>query len=298
VRQLPTGTVTFLFTDIEGSTRLLKRLGARYSDLLDQHHGLLRKVFAEFHGREVDTQGDALFVAFPRAKDAVASAVAAQQALASHAWPDDADVRVRMGLHTGEPIVGTDRYVGLGVHMAARVCSAGHGGQILLSSVTRALVEDELPEGTSLRDLGEHVLKDLERPERLFQVAVEGLPQRFPPLKTAPRTDLEPTAALEFRILGPLQVIRAGEDVPLGTRKQRTVLALLLLEAGRVVPTGRLSEELWQGRPPHSAAVTLRSYVSRLRSCCAPTRMLLPVVAATCSKPTTRASTLSVSSDW
>ncbi len=193
VRELPTGTVTFLFTDIEGSTRLLKRLGARYADVLEEHHRLLRRVFAEFDGREVDTQGDALFVAFPRAKDAVAGAVAAQQALAAHAWPDEVDVRVRMGLHTGEPIVGSDRYVGLGVHTAARVCSTGHGGQILLSSVTRALVEDDLPECTSLRDLGEHLLKDLERPERLYQLAVEGLPQQFPALKAT-----EPSAGSAF----------------------------------------------------------------------------------------------------
>jgi predicted ATPase/DNA-binding SARP family transcriptional activator/class 3 adenylate cyclase len=266
VRALPTGTVTFLFTDIEGSTRLLKRLGARYADVLEQHHLLLRQVFAEFDGREVDSQGDALFVAFPRAKDAVAGAVAAQQALAAHAWPDDVDVRVRMGLHTGEPIVGTDHYVGLGVHTAARVCSVGHGGQILLSSVTRALVEDDLPERTSLRDLGEHLLKDLERPERIFQLGVEGLPQQFPALKTTQSAGGEPVRSLEFRILGPLQVVRAGDNVPLGARKQRTVLALLLLEAGRVVPTDRLTEELWQGRPPESAGVTLRAYVSRLRT--------------------------------
>jgi class 3 adenylate cyclase/tetratricopeptide (TPR) repeat protein len=193
VHELPTGTVTFLFTDIEGSTRLLKQLGARYADVLEEHHRLLRRVFAESDGREVDTQGDALFVAFPRAKDAVAGAVAAQQALAAHDWPDGVGVRVRMGLHTGEPTVGSDRYVGLGVHTAARVCSAGHGGQILLSSVTRALVEDDLPEGTSLQDLGEHLLKDLERPERLFQLAVEGLPQQFPALKTT-----EPSAGSAF----------------------------------------------------------------------------------------------------
>jgi class 3 adenylate cyclase len=193
VRALPTGTVTFLFTDIEGSTRLLRQLGARYAEVLEEHHRLLRRVFAELDGHEVDTQGDALFVAFPRAKDAVAGAVVAQQALAAHAWPDGVDVRVRMGLHTGEPIVGSDRYVGLGVHTAARVCSAAHGGQILLSSVTRGLVEDDLPEHTSLRDLGEHLLKDLERPERLFQLAIEGLPQQFPALKTA-----EPSAGNAF----------------------------------------------------------------------------------------------------
>jgi class 3 adenylate cyclase len=185
MRELPTGTVTFLFTDIEGSTRLLKRLGPIYADVLDEHNRLLRGVFTEFGGREVDTQGDALFVAFSRAKDAAAAAVEGQRALAAHSWPEGVDVRVRMGLHTGEPLVGTDRYVGIGVHTAARVCAAGHGGQILLSSVTKALLEDELPERTTLRDLGEQLLKDLERPERLFQLAVEGLPQEFPLPKAA-----------------------------------------------------------------------------------------------------------------
>jgi predicted ATPase/DNA-binding SARP family transcriptional activator/class 3 adenylate cyclase len=271
VRELHSGTVTFLFTDIEGSTGLLKRLGARYADVLEEHHRLFRKVFAEFDGREVDTQGDAVFVAFQRAKDAAAGAVAAQQALAAYAWPAGVDLRVRMGLHTGEPVVGSDRYVGMGVHTAARICSAGHGGQILLSNVTRALVEDELPSGTSLRDLGEHVLKDLDRPERLFQLTVEGLRQEFPALKTTkPSGGTEHRIGLEFRILGPLEAVRSGDNVPLGSRKQRTVLALLLLEAGRVVPSDRLIEELWQGRPPESATVTLRSYISRLRSLLGP----------------------------
>ena len=235
VRELPTGTVTFLFTDIEGSTRLLKRLGARYAQVLDEHHRLLRRVLAEFGGHEVDTQGDALFVAFPRAKDAVAGAVAAQQALTDHAWPDAVDVRVRMGLHTGEPIVGSDRYVGLGVHTAARICSAGHGGQILLSSVTRALVEDDLPERTSLRDLGEHLLKDLERPERVFQLVVEGLPHQFPPLKTT-----EPSAASAFvgRANEVGQLVTYLEDALSG----RGRLVLLAGEPG--IGKSRLADEL------------------------------------------------------
>jgi class 3 adenylate cyclase len=184
--ELPSGTVTLLFTDIEGSTRLLEQLGERYAGLLADHHRLLRDVFTRYGGREVDTQGDAFFVAFPRAKDAVAAAVHGQRVLAAHAWPAGVEVRVRMGLHTGEPAVAPDRYVGLGVHRAARISGVGHGGQILLSNATRELIADEVPAGVAVRDLGEHRLKDLGRPERLYQLVVEGLPHQFPPLN-APR---------------------------------------------------------------------------------------------------------------
>jgi YVTN family beta-propeller protein len=182
--ELPSGTVTFLFTDIEGSTALVKQLGRRYSEVLAEHQRILRDTFAAHGGHEVDTQGDSFFVAFRRAKDAVAAAADAQRDLAAHEWPDGADVRVRMGLHTGEPQVGEQRYVGLGVHKAARVGAAGHGGQVLLSRTTRELVEDELPPGVTIRDLGERRLKDLERPERLSQLVIEGLPSEFKPLNT------------------------------------------------------------------------------------------------------------------
>jgi YVTN family beta-propeller protein len=181
----PTGTVTFLFTDIEGSTRLLGELRERYDDVSSTHARLLRQAFDECEGHEIDTQGDAFFVAFARARDAVAAAVAGQRALAAEAWPDGASVRVRMGLHTGEPLVGGDRYVGMGVHRGARIAAAGHGGQVLLSNTTRELVEDELPDDVHLRDLGEHELKDLKRPEHLFQLEIDGLPSEFPPLRTA-----------------------------------------------------------------------------------------------------------------
>jgi alpha-glucoside transport system substrate-binding protein len=179
---LPAGTVTFLFTDIEGSTRLLKQLGAGYADVLAEHQRILRACFDAHHGREVDTQGDSFFVAFARAGDAVASAVAAQRALQAHAWPDGAGVRVRMGVHSGEPRASGERYVGFGVHRAARVAAAGHGGQILVSNATRELVEGELEPHTRLRDLGRYRLKDLDRPERLFQVEAEGLQRKFRPL--------------------------------------------------------------------------------------------------------------------
>jgi YVTN family beta-propeller protein len=182
--ELPAGTVTFLFSDIEGSTQLLKELGPRYADALAEHQRILRDAFAAHGGREVDTQGDSFFVAFGRAKDAVAAAADAQRDLAAHPWPGGTMLRVRMGLHTGEPRLGGERYVGLGVHRAARIAAAGHGGQVLLSRTTRDLVEDELPPGVTIRDLGERRLKDMDRPEHLSQLVLEGLQSDFARLKT------------------------------------------------------------------------------------------------------------------
>jgi predicted ATPase/class 3 adenylate cyclase/DNA-binding CsgD family transcriptional regulator len=184
MHHLPLGTVTLLFTDIEGSTRLLEQLGEHYPDVLAECRHLLRTAFHVCGGQEVDTQGDAFFVAFARATDAISAVVAAQRALVAHAWPNGVAIRVRMGLHTGEPQFSAESYVGLDVHRAARIMSAGHGGQVLLSQTTRDLVEHELPEGVSLRDLGEHRLKDLGRPQRLFQLVIAGLPADFPALKT------------------------------------------------------------------------------------------------------------------
>ncbi len=181
---LPTGTVTFLFTDIEGSTRLLQDLREQYTVVLADQRALLRAAFEKWNGREMDTQGDAFFVAFPRAVDAINAVVDAQGALATHAWPHGARVRVRMGLHTGEPMIGAMGYVGIDVHRAARICSVGYGGQVLVSQTTRDLVEHDLPKGVSLRDLGEHRLKDLPRSEHLFQVVVADLPSDFPALKS------------------------------------------------------------------------------------------------------------------
>jgi predicted ATPase/class 3 adenylate cyclase len=180
--ELPSGTVTFLFSDVEGSTRLLSWLRGRYAEVLAEHRRLLRAAFEEHDGREVHTEGDAFFVAFARASDAIAAAVSAQRSLASQRWPEGVEVRVRMGLHTGEAEVRQSDYVGLDVHRAARICSAGHGGQVLISSSTRELVGHELPPDVALRDLGAHRLKDLDRPEQLFQLVVGDLPADFPPL--------------------------------------------------------------------------------------------------------------------
>jgi class 3 adenylate cyclase/ABC-type branched-subunit amino acid transport system substrate-binding protein len=185
VSELPTGTVTFLFTDIEGSTALLKQLGDEYANVLDDQRRLLREAFAAQGGREIDTQGDSFFFVFARAKNAIVAAIDAQRALVAHEWPEGAVVRVRMGLHSGEPLVGEDRYVGIGVNRAARVGAVAHGGQVLVSDVTRALVEDDLPAGVFLRDLGLWQLKDIDRPERVSQVVTEGLPSEFPRLRGA-----------------------------------------------------------------------------------------------------------------
>jgi predicted ATPase/class 3 adenylate cyclase len=181
---LPGGTVTFLFTDIEGSTKLLKRLRDSYSTLLDEHREILRAAFVKWNGHEVDSRGEEFFVAFPRATDAVAAAVTVQRELATHTWPEGVDVQVRIGLHTGEPWVADEGYVGIDVHRAARIANVGHGGQVLLSETTAALVMDELPEGVSLLDLGRHRLKDVRRTERIRQLVIEGLPDEFPPLKS------------------------------------------------------------------------------------------------------------------
>ena len=178
MRELPRGTVTFLFTDIEGSTRLLRELGDAYAEVLEEHRRALRAAFAESGGVEVDTQGDAFFVAFERAKDALAAAAEGQRALAS------GPVRVRMGVFTGEPIRTEDGYAGMDVHRAARMAAAGHGGQVLVSESSRRLVADDLPNDYALLDLGEHRLKDLSAPQRIFQLVTEGLSRDFPPLRT------------------------------------------------------------------------------------------------------------------
>ena len=181
---LPTGVVTFLFTDVEGSTKLLHELGDAYADALHEHRGLLREAFTAHNGAEVDTQGDAFFVAFGLASDAVAAAADAQLALSG------GPIRVRMGLHTGEPSVGDEGYIGLDVVRAARICSAGHDGQILVSETTRALVGNQLPDGVSVHDLGEAHLKDIQH-EHVYQLSVDGGPSHFPPLKTEPAAKTE-----------------------------------------------------------------------------------------------------------
>ena len=182
--QLPGGTVTFVFTDIEGSTKLLQELGDEgYGTVSNDHRRLVRETFGARGGTEIDTQGDAFFFSFPRARDAVAAAVDAQRAIHDHEWPDGLEVRVRMGIHTGEPHVGEEGYLGLDVVRAARISAAGHGGQILISETTRALLGNQLPEGVAVHDLGRQDLKDVQH-EHIYELTIDGQPTSTKPLKT------------------------------------------------------------------------------------------------------------------
>ena len=185
---LPTGTVTFLFTDIEGSTRLMQEVGDRYVKAQTDHHAILRAAFSGSNGRELRTEGDSFFAVFASAADACEAAAKAQTEFAEHTWPEGVTIRVRVGLHTGEaPLIGNE-YIGLDVHHAARVAASAHGGQVVISETTRALVDEHLPDGITLRDLGMHRLKDLARPERLYQLVIPGVRDSFPPLRTLDST--------------------------------------------------------------------------------------------------------------
>ncbi|HEX8026082.1 MAG TPA: adenylate/guanylate cyclase domain-containing protein, partial [Candidatus Limnocylindrales bacterium] len=180
----PTGTVTFFFSDVEGSTKLVQRFGADWPALLEQHRRAMRAAFEAHGGWEHGTEGDSFFVVFTSAVEGVAAAAQAQRALAAIEWPPDGRIRVRMGLHTGEGRLSGDDYVGIDVHRAARIAAAGHGGQVLLSSSTAALADTSLPPGTRLVDLGSHRLKDLPEPEHLRHLTIDGLQSDFPPLRS------------------------------------------------------------------------------------------------------------------
>ncbi len=194
-----TGTITFLFTDIEGSTRLIQQVGDTWPGMLAEHHRLIRAAVGTARGVEVKTEGDAFFVVFRAAVDGVAAVVQAQRDLEAHAWPLGTALRVRMGLHTGEVGLAGDEYVGLDVHRAARISSAAHGGQVLISQTTRDLVFGALPAGVTLADKGEHRLKDLDRPEHLYQLVIADLPTDFPPIRSvSARFEILPTQLTSF----------------------------------------------------------------------------------------------------
>ena len=244
-RPLPTGTVTFLFTDIEGSTRLVQDLGAAaYAELLERHNGILRGAFGPRAGIERGTHGDSFLVLFTEAPSAVAAAVDAQRALNGATWPGATEVRVRMGIHSGLGTLGGDDYVGVDIHRAARISAAAHGGQVLVSDATRSLVEGHLPDGVELLPLGEHELRDVDRPEPIYQVLGEGLRAEFPPLKSAggPRRGNLPPRLTSFigrdgeldGLAGLLDSNRLITLVgPGGTGKTSLAIELLRRESGR-----------------------------------------------------------------
>ena len=184
MRGLPTGTVTFLFTDIEGSTLLVRELGDGWPALLARHGAIMRAAIEAHGGVEVGTEGDSFFAAFTSVAGAVATAVDAQRALAEEPWPEGGQIRVRMGMHTGEASFSAESYAGLHVHRASRIAGVAHGGQVLLSDATHVLIGGDLPSGTGVRDLGEHRLKDLEHSERIWQLVIDGLTAEFPPLRS------------------------------------------------------------------------------------------------------------------
>jgi class 3 adenylate cyclase len=181
---LITQTFTFLFTDIEGSTAILQRLGGRYEQVLADHHRLIRGSLAGHDGREIDTQGDAFFAVFTSPSACIAAVIEMQRSLLAQSWPDGEQVRVRMGVHSGEAAQTSVGFVGIDVHRAARIAAVAHGGQVVLSASTAALVRDSMPAGALLTDLGRHRLKDLGRPEQIFQLVASGLPAVFPPLRS------------------------------------------------------------------------------------------------------------------
>ncbi|HEY8801735.1 MAG TPA: adenylate/guanylate cyclase domain-containing protein, partial [Candidatus Dormibacteraeota bacterium] len=233
---LPRGTVTFLFTDIENSTRIMQEMGDRYPAAQTAHHAILREAFQSNEGHELRTEGDSFFCVFASAIDACTAAAAAQRSLASHPWDGGKGLKVRMGLHTGEaPLVGNE-YIGLDVHHAARVAGAAHGGQVLISETTRGLVEGNLKAGLKLRDLGPHRLKDLAGSERLYQLVIDGLQDTFPALRTldAHHNNL-PTQLTSF--------VGRSADVAEGKRLLRNTRLLTLTGPGGIGKT-RLSLQM------------------------------------------------------
>jgi class 3 adenylate cyclase/DNA-binding SARP family transcriptional activator len=264
---LPSGTLTLLFSDLEDSTGLLQRLGAtEYGELLEVHRRLVADAIADHGGLEVDTQGDSFFCVFRAARDAVAAAAAIQRSHRHHAFPGGSAVRVRIGLHTGEPVPSGDRYLGLAVHRAARIMSAAHGGQILASGPTVEVTGDELPADVAVVELGEYRLKGLERPERLYELSPSGTAGSFPlPRGVEDSSEAEGAQGLDIRILGPLEVHAGGHRLTYGGERRGALLALLLLNANRVVSTEQLIDELWGGEPPGSGAKAVQVRVSQLR---------------------------------
>jgi len=223
---LPSGTVTFVFSDIEGSTRLLKQLGdAEYATLLTVHRRLVREIFAAHDGQEIDTQGDAFFYSFVRARQAVAAAIELQRAHVKASWPRALEVRVRLGLHTGEPAIGDEGYTGLDVVRASRIAAVGAGGQVLLSDATRAIVAGDLGDGVSLRPMGDRLLKDIDRPEPLFELVIDEV-EAAPATQPEREPEREPEGA------------RSGPMRDFAERTRQTIESRVLAQLEKSLGTG------------------------------------------------------------
>ncbi|MEO5941192.1 MAG: adenylate/guanylate cyclase domain-containing protein, partial [Candidatus Limnocylindrales bacterium] len=281
----PTGTVAFVFTDIEGSTHLAQTLAdERWDAILARHRALIRAAVAAHGGVEVSTEGDGFFLVFARTSDAVAAVVALERAISAEPWPDDAVVRVRAGIHTGDGRLDDDgSYIGADVHRAARVAAAGHGGQVLLSETTSTLVADELPPGVGLRGLGEHRLKDL-RPERICQLVIEGERTEFPPIRSLDRrpnnlpTQLTSFIGREAELGDAAELLRTTRLLTLtgpgGTGKTRLSLQLAADVAERF-PDGIWFVALEPVRDPSLIAATILTTLGLIEAGGRPARDIL-----------------------
>jgi class 3 adenylate cyclase len=270
---LPSGTVTFVFSDIEGSTALLKRLGDdAYAQLLATHRRLVRNIFAAHDGQEIDTQGDAFFYSFTRARDAVAAAVTVQIAHERETWPGGASVRIRLGLHTGEPAVGEDGYTGLDVVRASRIAAVARGGQVLLSETTRAIVVGDLPDGVELRALGERRLRDIDRPEPVHELRIQGVtaPSAGTPdargADDRQPTDLEPAGG---PLAGAPSWVRdaAAQFMPMGQRASQAIEARVLAEIEEALKRPRERQPGARTNPPKPPrAPSVADEIAKLRA--------------------------------
>ena len=275
---LPSGTVTFVFSDLEGSTRLLKQLGdEQFTQLLAAHRALLREIFGRHGGNEIDTQGDAFFYSFARARSAVAAAVELQRAHAEREWPGGVKVNVRLGLHTGEPVVGDEGYTGLDVVRAARIAADGKGGQILMSEATRAIVGGNLPEGVGIRELGERTLKDIDRPEPLFELVyapesatpVESAGTAQSAVQAAPAQvsfDVKPASVLkQWRQLAMTAIDAAQRDEDPGQAIEERVLEQLRQSFGDAIITEGKNPKVNPPKPPSKSVTKQLETLNELR---------------------------------
>ena len=267
---LPSGTVTFLFSDIEGSTALLKQLGdEQYAELLRTHRRIVRETFGLYHGQEIDTQGDAFFYSFHRAREAVAAAVDVQRKHNDEAWPQGVSVRLRLGLHTGEPAVGEDGYTGLDVVRASRIAAVGRGGQVLLSDTTRAIVAGDLPDGVTMRSLGDQRLKDIDQPEPLHELHIDNVPVSStaepvssPPASPPPASSLPDSVIPDWALASMPGWVRnvAAQLTPVAGRASKLIEERVMAEIQASLredadPKPRKRKELPPGTPPAGPSV-------------------------------------------